>query len=82
MGFGEMGIIRVPWIPMDPHGSRLMVEMPYFHIGVSIVEGTPIAGRFAILQGKIPSKKMDDDWGYPDFRKPPYISILHKSYIA
>ena len=39
-----------------------------FH-GVSITGGTPIAGWF-IMETPI---KMDDDWGYPNFRKPPYL---------
>ena len=38
------------------------------HMGVSTNGGTPIAGWF-IRENPI---KMDEDWGYPHFRKPPY----------
>ena len=31
---------------------------------------SPITGWF--VSGKIPSFELDDDWGYPYFRKPPY----------
>ena len=37
--------------------------------------GTPIAGWF--LLWKIPSN-MDDNWGYPYFRKPPYVTSGHR----
>ena len=36
-------------------------------MGVSIDGGSP---KWLVYKGKIPSK-MDDDWGYPFFRKPP-----------
>ena len=40
-------------------------------MGVSIVGGVPkFAGWF--ISWKIPSFEMDDEQGYPHFRKPPY----------
>ena len=34
-----------------------------------------------MVDGKTRSK-MDDDWGYPQFRKPPFIYPLVNCYIA
>ena len=52
--------------------------IPYNHqaiyLGVSIVMGVhPIAGWFT---EENPNLEMDDDWGYPYFRKPPYELVL------
>ena len=44
----------------------------HHHLGVSINGGNPIAGWF--ISWKIPLKLMI--WGYPDFRKPPFIWFL------
>ena len=41
-------------------------------MGVSINVGTPIAGWFIMEH----PTKMDDDWGYPFFRKPPYAIVV------
>ena len=38
--------------------------------------GVPQAGWMVDFHGKIPAFEMDDDWGYPYFRKPPYGNIL------
>ena len=40
-----------------------------YYVGVSINGGTPTLDG---LYGKIPLKRMT--WGYPYFRKPPYVS--------
>ena len=42
------------------------------HVGVSINGGTPIAGWF-VRENRT---KMDDDWEYPYFRKPPCSCAL------
>jgi hypothetical protein len=44
---------------------------------LSINGGTPIAGWF-LMESSI---KMNENWGYPYFRKPPYSSmkIAHRS---
>ena len=42
-----------------------------FHLGVSWVMGLPLYRWMVYLWWKIPLK-LDDDWGYPYFRKPPY----------
>ena len=38
---------------------------------VSINGGTP---KWMVYSGKA-ENKMDENWGYPHFRKPPYITI-------
>ena len=38
-----------------------------------LVMGVPLY-RWIVYKGKSPSF-MDDDWVYPDFRKPPYLEI-------
>ena len=43
----------------------------YIYMVVSINGGTTIAGWF-IMENTI---KMDENWGYPYFRKPSYIYI-------
>ena len=43
-----------------------IVNGPSIHMGVSINGGTPIAG-WLLMENPI---QMDDDWGYPHFRKP------------
>ena len=37
--------------------------------------GIPKFAGWCML-GKIPSSKMDDDWGYPYFRTPPYVEVM------
>ena len=45
------------------------------HMAVSMeIGGTPIAGWMVYFMGK-PTLEMDDDWGYPHFRKAPYENI-------
>ena len=39
------------------------------YMGGSIVMGIPQNGWFIMDN----PAKMDDDWGYPHFRKPPYV---------
>ena len=42
---------------------------------VSIVMGVSIV-MLVFVNGKIPPFEMDDDWGYPYFRKPPYYGDI------
>ena len=50
-------------------------HQPAIYGGFQLVMGNPkLAGWFTIW--KIPSFEMDDDWGYPYFRKPPYSSDI------
>ena len=45
------------------------LKRPGRDMEVSIVMGVPQNGWF-IVENSI---QMDDDWGYPHFRKPPYV---------
>ena len=45
----------------------------YIDMGVSIAMGVPENG-WMVYKGKS-RLDMDDDWGYPYFRRPPYMQI-------
>ena len=50
----------------------MYIYIIYTYGGFHSHGGTPIAGWFI---KENPNLEMDDDWGYPYFRKPPYIDI-------
>ena len=55
----------------------MYIYIIYIYMEVSINCGTP---KWLVHEGK-PHLEMDDDWGYPYFRKPPYVYIYVVSAI-
>ena len=54
------------------HIGKYMTQLFIYQViymGGSINGGTPIAGWFTMEN----SLKIDENWGYPYFRKPPYV---------
>lgn len=65
---GELGLWRVSYARFHDYGCRQFIRVKnrghWGYVGVSIVIGTPITGWFIHFL----------IW-YPDFRKPPHVSI-------
>jgi len=61
--------------------SKDTVAGHILNMGVSIHGGTPYYCWMVYFHGKKPENKMDDGWGYPHFRKPPYTYRLRSSVL-
>ena len=80
----EKGYRKTQWrvenVECGNRDNDLHVRWGFPHIRQSygdfqLVMGVPLDRWMVYFDGKTPSFEMDDDWGYPHFRNPPYIGL-------